>query len=118
MQATALSRASCVLWREVGGRGCEAELRDRREGSQPLPCLSGPQFPLSLITLRFLHATPGWGGRREPVRHWERLENKRTRIQIRKAQGRGCHGNVQQVPSLAQPCGVRARTCQALLPHL
>lgn len=31
--------------------------------------------------------------------HWERLINKLTRIQIRKAQSRGCHGNLQQAPS-------------------
>lgn len=49
--------------------------------------------------------------------HWERLKNKRTRIQIRKAQGRGCHGNLQQAPGLAQgPCGVGAGTCRARLP--
>lgn len=49
--------------------------------------------------------------------HWERLKNKRTRIQIRKAQGRSCRGNLQQAPSLALSlCGVGAGTCQARLP--
>lgn len=49
--------------------------------------------------------------------HWERLKNKSTRIQIRKAQGRGCRGNLQQAPSLALSlCGVGAGTCQARLP--
>lgn len=33
--------------------------------------------------------------------HWERLKNILTRIQIRKAQSWGCHGNLQQAPSLA-----------------
>lgn len=46
--------------------------------------------------------------------HWERLKNKRTRIQIRKAQGWGCRGNLQQAPSPALSlCGVGARTRQA-----
>lgn len=49
--------------------------------------------------------------------HWERLKNKRTRIQIRKAQGRGCRGNLQQAPSPALSlCGVGAGTRQARLP--
>lgn len=34
-------------------------------------------------------------GRSEPLVHWERLINKHTRIQIRKAQSWGCHGNQQ-----------------------
>lgn len=45
--------------------------------------------------------------------HWERLINKRTRIQIRKAQSWGCRSNLQQAPSLS---AVGARTCQARLP--
>lgn len=46
--------------------------------------------------------------------HWERLKNKLTRIQIRKAQSWGCHGNLQQAPSLAlSVAGVGAQTCQA-----
>lgn len=45
--------------------------------------------------------------------HWERLINKCTRIQIRKAQSWGCRGNLQQAPSLS---GVGAGTCQAPLP--
>lgn len=49
----------------------------------------------------------------EPLVHWERLINKRTRIQIRKAQSRGCRGNLQQAPSLS---GVGTGTCQARLP--
>lgn len=51
--------------------------------------------------------------RSEPLVHWERLINKRTRIQIRKAQSWGCRGNLQQAPSLS---GVGAGTCQAQLP--
>lgn len=45
--------------------------------------------------------------------HWERQINKCARIQIRKAQSRGCHGNLQQAPSLTR---VGARICQARLP--
>lgn len=49
--------------------------------------------------------------------HWEKLKNKRTRIQIRKARSRGCCGNLQQAPSLAlRLSGVGAATCQAQLP--
>lgn len=49
--------------------------------------------------------------------HWEKLKNKRTRIQIRKAQNRGCCGNLQQAPRLALSLsGVGAAACQAQLP--
>lgn len=49
--------------------------------------------------------------------HWEKLKNKRTRIQIRKARSRGCCGNLQQAPSLAlRLSGVGAAACQAQLP--
>lgn len=51
--------------------------------------------------------------RNEPLVHWERLINKRTRIQIRKAQSQGFHGNLQQAPSLSE---VGAGTCQTWLP--
>ena len=115
-----------MLWHEVGRGGSEAEQRDCGEGSHQLaPGFSGPQFPLSSVKLRFLHARPGWGdfymeagrgclsSRSEPLVHWERQKNKRTRIQIRKAQSRGCRGNLRQAPSFS---GVGAATCQARLP--
>lgn len=55
--------------------------------------------------------------RSEPLVHWEGLKNKRTRIQIRKAQSSGCRGNLQQAPSLALSLSrVGAKTCQARLP--
>lgn len=92
-----------------------------------------PQVPLGLslpsAKLRFLHARPGWrefyteagrgslSSRSEPLVHWEKLKNKRTRIQIRKARNRGCCGNLQQAPSLALRLSeVGAATCQAQLP--
>lgn len=51
--------------------------------------------------------------------HWERQKNKLTRIQIRKAQSWGCHGNLQQAPSLAlSVTGVGSRLARLGLPFL
>lgn len=49
--------------------------------------------------------------------HWEKLKNKRTRIQIRKAQNRGCCGN----PAAGSQTGAKPLRgggcgCQAQLP--
>lgn len=49
--------------------------------------------------------------------HWEKLKNKRTRIQIRKAQNRGCCGNHSRLQTGAKPLkSAGAAACQAQLP--
>lgn len=107
-----------------------AKQRDCREGRKEAthyPVFSG----LSSVKLSLLHARPGWGdsqmgagrsglsSRSEPLVHWERLQNKRTRIQIRKAQGWGCRGNLQQAPAWhSASLGWALRRARAGCPHL
>lgn len=82
-------------------------------GTKPPTCTRFLWAPVSswLVKLRFLHASSEWGdfcreagrgclsSRSEPLVHWERLKNKRTRLQIRKAYSRVAVATCGRLPA-------------------